>query len=399
MSEICFLVGSVGISGGTYVIFQHAHYLQTKGFKVTLAVQEPFGPATYAWHPYASNLTLINFEEAKQRVFDLVIATWWKTALELAQFHAERYAYFVQSIESRFYPEYEQPLRRLVDATYQFGVAYVTEVDWIRQHLLDHHGQQAAVVRNGIRKDLYHADMARSDTQQELRVVVEGPFRVKFKNVGRTIQLVKKAGVTDITLLTSSPVSWIPGVNRLYSRVPITSVPGIYQSCDVLVKLSSVEGMFGPPLEMFHCGGTAVVYDVSGYDEYICHEGNALVAAMGDEDAVVAHIRRLMRDRDLLRELRVNAALTAQGWPSWEQSSEQFHEWTVAMLNQAGHDRAAIEALTAAAWRDYVRDEAIRLQGTPKPLMRHRMAALARRLPAPAVKFIENATAVYEVLR
>ena len=399
MSEICFLVGSVGISGGTYVIFQHAHYLQKQGFKVTLAVQETFSPATYAWHPYAGDLTLMSFEDAKQRSFDLVIATWWKTALELAQFNAERYAYFVQSIESRFYPECEQPLRRLVDATYQFGVAYVTEVDWIRQHLLDHHGQHSVVVRNGIRKDLYHAGAARSDSKQELSVVVEGPFRVKFKNVGRTIQLVKKAGVRDITLLTSSPVTWVPGVHRLHSRVPITSVPSIYQSCDVLVKLSSVEGMFGPPLEMFHCGGTAVVYDVSGYDEYICHERNALVAAMGDEDAVVAHIRRLMRDRDLLRELRANAALTAEAWPSWERSSEQFYEWTVATLNQAGHDRTAIEALTVAAWGDYVRDEEIRLQGVPKPLMRHRMAALVRRLPAPAVKFIENSTAVYEVLR
>lgn len=399
MSEICFLVGSVSISGGTYVIFQHAHYLQEQGFKVTLAIQEAFSPATYAWHPHASKLTLINFEDAKQRSFDLVIATWWKTALELAQFNAEKYAYFVQSIESRFYPEYEQPLRRLVDATYQFGVAYVTEVDWIRQHLSDQHGQHSALVRNGIRKDLYSPGAATLADDQELRVLVEGPFRVKFKNVGSTIQLVKKAKVRDITLLTSSPVSWIPGVRRIHSRVPITTVPSIYQACDVLVKLSSVEGMFGPPLEMFHCGGTAVVYDVSGYDEYIRHESNALVASMGDEDQVVEHIQRLMRDRDLLRELRRNAALTAQAWPSWEESSALFHEWVAATLNQAGHDRAAIEAMTAAAWRDYIRDEESRLSGLPKSFVRNKIMALMRRLPAPVLKFIENSTAVYEVLR
>jgi len=399
MSELCFLVGSVGISGGTYVIFQHAHYLQEKGYKVTLAVQESFSPATYAWHPHADRLTLVNFEEAKQKTYDLVIATWWKTALELAQFNAERYAYFVQSIESRFYPEHEGPLRRLVDATYQFGAAYVTEVAWIEQYLLDQHGQHAALVRNGIRKDLYTPGAAMLPDEQELRVLVEGPFRVKFKNVGTTIQLVKKAGVRDITLLTSSPVSWIPGVRRIHSRVPITTVPSIYQSCDVLVKLSSVEGMFGPPLEMFHCGGTAVVYDVSGYDEYIRHESNALVAAMGDEDSVVAHIQRLMRDRDLLRELRRNAALTAQAWPSWEQSSGQFYDWIGETLNQAGHDRAAIEAMTAAAWRDYIRDEEIRLKELPKSLIRNKIMALVRRLPPRALKFIENSTAVYEVLR
>src|SRR5450759_4119126 len=103
MSEICFLVGSVAISGGTYVIFQHASYLQSKGFKVTLAVQEPFSAITYAWHPQAVELTLIDFEAAKAKSYDLVIATWWKTALALADFETPRYAYFVQSIESRFY--------------------------------------------------------------------------------------------------------------------------------------------------------------------------------------------------------------------------------------------------------------------------------------------------------
>ena len=53
---------------------------------------------------------------------------------------------------------------------------------------------------------------------------------------------------------------------------------GIYRSCDVIVKLSYVEGMFGPPLEMFHCGGTSIVYDVTGHDEYIVHGKNGLVA-------------------------------------------------------------------------------------------------------------------------
>ena len=49
--KICFLVGSMSISGGTYVIVQHAAYLQDHGYDVTLAVQEPFTPQTLAWHP------------------------------------------------------------------------------------------------------------------------------------------------------------------------------------------------------------------------------------------------------------------------------------------------------------------------------------------------------------
>jgi len=36
-----------------------------------------------------------------------------------------------------------------------------------------------------------------------------------------------------------------------------------YARSDVLLKLSSVEGMFGPPLEAFHRGATAVVTPVT----------------------------------------------------------------------------------------------------------------------------------------
>jgi glycosyltransferase involved in cell wall biosynthesis len=110
---------------------------------------------------------------------------------------------------------------------------------------------------------------------------VEGPLGVSYKNVEKTIELCRQAEVDEIWLLTSSEVTDYPGVNRCFSRVPITETAAIYRSCDLLVKLSYVEGMFGPPLEMFHCGGTALVYDVTGHDEYIRHQQNSIVVPRG----------------------------------------------------------------------------------------------------------------------
>jgi hypothetical protein len=402
MIKICFLVGSVAISGGTYVIFQHACYLQNKGFKITLAVQEPFTASTYSWHPDAATLEIASFDAAKLQSYDLVIATWWKTALAMAEFAAPRYAYFVQSIESRFYPDHELPLRQLVDSTYKFPVSYLTEVSWIKKHLFEHYGKDARVVRNGIRKDIYYPSTEQNNGRardEGLRVLVEGPFRVSFKNVGKTIQLVKRAGVRDITLLTSSPVQWVPGIKSVYSRVPITSVPGIYQACDVLVKLSTVEGMFGPPLEMFHCGGTAIVYDVSGFDEYIQHETNALVAQMGDEAAVVEHVKRVSRDPELLRELRKNAQITADAWPSWVQSSAEFHDWLSGVLEQPCTNREEVAAHVAAAWKSYAEQEAIRLQEMPASVLRNKLHGLVRRLPSQVTRMIEQSIAIYETVR
>ena len=401
MTAICILVGSMAISGGTYVIVQHASYLHDHGFSVTLAVQEPFTDETLRWHDGIKNIRCIAYSVAQQETFDLVIATWWKTALTLTDFDAPRYAYFVQSIESKFYAEEEVPLRRLVDSTYELPVNFVTEVSWIKDHLFNGYSQHAAIVRNGVRKDLYYpkekkiVDVYKG---QDLRVLVEGPFRVKFKNVGKTIQLVKKAGVRDITLLTSSPVNWIPQVQNLYSRVPITAVPNIYQSCDVLVKLSTVEGMFGPPLEMFHCGGTAIVYNVSGFDEYIEHEHNALVATMGDENAVVEHIQRLMRDKELLDHLKQNARLTADSWPSWTESSVQFHDWITCVLMQPYSDKEKITAHIADVWREYIATENERLQHLPKSVLKNKLYSLIRMLPPSAKKLLEQWIAIYETI-
>lgn len=399
MKKICFLVGSVAISGGTYVIFQHACYLQSRGFKVTLAVQEPFTSATYSWHPDAALLSIVAFEDAKSATYDLVIGTWWKTALALAEFRADRYAYFVQSVESRFYPEHEVPLRRLVESTYQLPVHYVTEVAWIERYLSEQHGQRADVIRNGVRKDLYYPKERASSSSNGLRILVEGPFRVRFKNVGKTIQLVRRAGIRDITLLTSSPVNWVPGVAKVYSRVPITAVPDIYRSCDVLVKLSTVEGMFGPPLEMFHSGGTAVVYDVSGYDEYIVHGTNALVAPMGNEDAVVQYLRQLMEDHDLLVRLKKNAQSTAEQWPSWEASSAAFLCWAESVIHGPFSNRDQVASFVAQAWHDYAEQEEARLRELPKSVLRNKVYGLVRRLPAKAVTLIEQSIAIYESVR
>lgn len=398
--KLCFLVGSMAISGGTYVIVQQASYLRDQGFDITLAVQEPFTPATLLWHDQAPKLRCVSFEEAKSEHFDLVIATWWKTALEIGNFNARRYAYFVQSIESRFYPADEVPLRALVDSTYYLPVSYVTEATWIRAQLLERFGQNAALVRNGIRKDVYQSSgpilTARKNGQP--RILVEGHFGVSFKNTALAIRLAREAGAKDIWVLTGSPVSWLPKVSRVFSRVPMVATPPIYRSCDILVKLSTVEGMFGPPLEMFHCGGTAVVFEVTGHDEYIFDGLNAQVVGRNNLDGVVQSIRELLVNPDRLQQLKQGALQTAAQWPSWYQSSAQFSEWVEACLKGPEVERMAVQEIIAKAWADYARDERQRLASNPGIARRHKMSAIASRLPFSIVRRVKQFEAAGEVL-
>jgi hypothetical protein len=398
--RICFLVGSMAISGGTYVIVQHASYLKEAGHDVTLAVQEPFTAETLAWHDKAPQLRCIPFGEGMVETFDIVIATWWKTALELASFNASRYGYFVQSIESRFYPAEEVPLRALVDATYRLPVSYVTEATWIRHHLAAY-GHEAALVLNGIRKDVYRPEgiaMASRPSRGAPRVLVEGHFGVRFKNTALAIRLAREAGSRDNWLLTGSPVRWVPGMNRVFSRVPMVETAAIYRSCDVLIKLSTVEGMFGPPLEMFHCGGTAVVFDVTGHDEYIRHNDNGLVAPSGDLHAVVSHVTELLGDRNHLLRLKEGALATAAAWPDWAQSSEAFCHWVEALASAPEMGREAVREVVSAAWERYHADEGARLARQSRLPGRRKLSAMAARMPRSMVLAVKRAEAVGEVI-
>jgi hypothetical protein len=96
----------------------------------------------------------------------------------------------------------------------------------------------------------------------------------------------------------------------------------LYGRVDVLLKLSSVEGMFGPPLEGFHRGATCVVTPVTGHEEYVEHAWNGLLTDWNDLRGTARQLDLLARDRSLLAFLRANALETARAWPSWQQSSQ-----------------------------------------------------------------------------
>ena len=90
----------------------------------------------------------------------------------------------------------------------------------------------------------------------------------------------------------------------------------------MLVKLSRVEGMYGPPLEAFHMGATCVTTEVTGHEEYVEHGVNALVCDWDDPRGTARQLDLLARDRVLLHRLRLGALDTARTWPTWEQAGE-----------------------------------------------------------------------------
>ncbi len=362
--KIAFLLGLPEISGGSYVIFEHAIRLKKKGYQVFILTEEQIDPTRYSWHPDAGELEWITFDNASHLKFDYAIATWWRSTLHLQYVNANTYLYIVQSIESRFFPGDEQisgeekAYRRLCENTYLFPLPIITEARWIRKYLSDKYGHDGFLVLNGIRKDLYNLsdDCHASRKPGCLRVLVEGQLGVGYKNVEKTIELCCRSEADEVWLLTSSKIESYPGVDQVFSKVPIWKTPQIYRSCDVLVKLSYVEGMFGPPLEMFHCGGTAIVYNVTGHNEYIHHDVNSFVVKMNDESHVIELLNLLKNKPEVLDRLKNGAKETAKRWPDWNKSSRNFEKTLRKLKGRSWPNHGYLKKISDHLWQHFKND-------------------------------------------
>jgi len=356
--KIAFLLGIPEINGGTYVVFEHASRLMKKGYRVFILTEEKIDPQRYDWHPDADGLTWSTYVEAEDVHFDFAVATWWMSAFFLGRVNAATYLYFIQSIETRFFPSEKKSSyteimnRQLADNTYAIPLPVITEASWIQTYLQENYGRKSALVLNGIRKDIYtpSGDCHTGRLPGKVRALVEGPVDVGYKNVLRTIELCRASDVDEVWLLTSSPVDTFPGVDRVFSQVPIWETPPVYRSCDVLVKLSYIEGMFGPPLEMFHCGGTAIVYRVTGHDEYIRDDVNGYVIQPDDEESVVARLNLLKRDPEVLERLKRSAHETASQWPDWQTASDRFENALDQYKTRLWPNRSYLNRITDQMW-------------------------------------------------
>jgi glycosyltransferase involved in cell wall biosynthesis len=324
--NVGFLLNDLHLSGGVSTVVEHARRLTDRhGWRVALVlVREPDVPD---WqYRKLSGLPVLTLEQAGTELFDVVVATWWETTSSLFALDAHRYAYFVQSLEERFYLPSQHADRLGAAVTHDLPVTYITEARWIAQALEEgRRGVRCFYVRNGVDKDLF-APLEEIEVRLAgpLRILVEGRADVWFKGVGEALSAVGKMREARHVTLVAPDRSGIAedGADRVVGPLSHEEMAELYSETDVVLKLSRVEGMFGPPLEGFHRGATCVVTPVTGHEEYVVHGWNGLVADWDDPRGTGRLLDLLARDRRLLHYLRTNALETARAWPSPEQSSD-----------------------------------------------------------------------------
>jgi len=329
--KIAFLIPNLGIGGGNSVILAHARTAAAAGHEVTIAVTEGLPAASDASR--IEGPRVVSLRQASDTEYDIAIASWWLDILLLPRLVAGRHALFLQRMEDRIYGPGDVH-RSLARETFRVPLPGITIADWLRDQFQLEYGRELAVVLNGLDKSVFRPDgpQLAPPRTDGVRVVVEGPLASWHKGVVPTLQLARS--ISDETwLLTSTNVGPISGVDRVFSRQSPAEAAAVYRSCDILLKLSLIEGLPLPPLEMLHCGGTVIAFDVPGVTEYAEQGRNSLLAPPSDFERAGELISALLKDRDLLEGLKFGAQETAVDWPSETEAGEQFLSAVTSLID------------------------------------------------------------------
>jgi glycosyltransferase involved in cell wall biosynthesis len=307
------------MSGGVAVIFQHANRLRRRGHDVFVAVENK---REVDWFP-GLQAPVISLNEYPNDV-DVLVATGWQTSYGVVDLPARKKFYFVQSDETRFHPEGQ--LRDLTALSYRLDFNYLTEARWIQKWLLENFGHEAELIPNGLEPELFHATEPLEPKGTKPRILLEGTIALPSKGMADAFAAVADldAEVWCVSTYGKPQPGW--RCDRFFERVPMIEMKRIYSSCDVLLKLSRVEGFFGPPMEMMACGGVVVAGKVSGYDEYIVDGYNALTVDLGDIAAARDAVAKVISDDALRSKLIANGFETAKQW-QWEPSIDRLERY------------------------------------------------------------------------
>jgi len=390
--RVAFVVNDLELSGGIGVVVQHARQLTRRhDFDVTMVLaREQAGPA---WsYESLAEVPVRSLADARAESYDIAVATWWETTYALFALRARRYAFFVQSLEDRFY-RHDQPERFGAAMTLGLPVSFITEARWIASTLAQLRPDAVChVVRNGIDKSVFCSPArlpARADGP--LRVLIEGNPSSWFKHLDQALQATSAMREPHHVTVVSGLREGLDetAADRVLGPVSHPEMASLYRESDVVLKLSSVEGMYGPPLEGFHMGATCVTTEVTGHDEYVEHGVNALVCDWDDIHGTARQLDLLGRDRRLLHLLRTNALLTARGWPSHEQSGQFMAGALRAIAREPGPDPVRAAAALLADQRAAV--EAHRGHLQDRDALDRQLRPIRRLRAQPAVARLERA--------
>jgi GT2 family glycosyltransferase/glycosyltransferase involved in cell wall biosynthesis len=317
--RIIYVTEGTGVGGGHRDIFEHLNRLGERGHDValyTLGEQPDWFELNAPVHSFEFYKELV---EALADIDAIKVATWWNTAAPVwraSVLHGIP-VYFVQDIETSYYPD-DESVRHAVLDSYRPEFRFMTISSWNRERLREL-GLDAELIPPGIdletfrpldtveRRDDMVLALGRTNPLKNLPLTVDG---------WRALSSSAESSRPELCLFGIEPeLANEPGM-RYVESPDDEQVNELFNEATVFILTSTHEGFALPPLEAMATGGAVVCTDAHGNRDFCVDGENCLMPAQNPE-AVAEALARLLGDPELRERLGRAGMQTAQDY-AWD---------------------------------------------------------------------------------
>jgi GT2 family glycosyltransferase/glycosyltransferase involved in cell wall biosynthesis len=321
--RIVYVTEDTGVGGGHRDIFEHLNRLAARGHEVALYTlgdpPEWFGLDV----PVHSFADYDELGDALAQVDAIKVATWWMTAAPVWRASIPRGipVYFVQDIETSYYPDHERARHAVLDS-YRPEFRYMTISSWNRERLreLD---LDAELIPPGIDLENFRP---RSDVPRREDMVLALGRANPLKNLPLTIAGWRslRQPRPELCLFGIEPEVAQPGT-RYVEGPSDEQVNELFCQATAFIQTSVHEGFALPPLEAMAAGAAVVCTDAHGNRDF-CIDGVNCLMPEPNQAAVGAALARLLGDPELRAGLGRAGIETAQAY-AWEKRIDALEQF------------------------------------------------------------------------
>lgn len=269
---------------------------------------------------------------------DVVIATWWRTAFEVATLPPSKgkKLYFVQHHEVHDNQPWD-----LSGGSYWLPLKKITIADWLVETMAQKYRDTDVIkVENSVDTTQFRAAPRDRNTIPTVGMLYS-PTRFKGIDISLRALDIARQTFPDLKLIafgTKAPTNAypLPPGSEFHLLPKQDALRDLYSKCDVWLCGSRAEGFHLPPLEAMACRTPVVSTRVGGATETVTDGVNGYLAPVEDADALGQRLVELLEKPPEVWKSMSDAALARAESYSWEDAAEAFQDAIQTFMRKTG---------------------------------------------------------------